>query len=207
MMDTSRLRTWVLVVMAVLVVTAPAAPVEAASRFKTVTRQFHNTTPIAIPGSGSGPGDASPFPSQITVSGLKRGRVLDVDVVLHGYSHTCPDDVDGALDGPQGQRAILMSDVGSCNPDASFITFTLDDEAAQRLEDNATPGDNRYRPFDYDPIGTSQSDLVGDNSLLSQYDGTNPNGVWVLYIQDDNGADIGQFSSGWTLIIKARVRR
>lgn len=204
-MHTSRFRMWALVAMAVLVVTAPAAPVEAASRFKTVTKQFRNATPIAIPGSGTGPGFAAPSPSQIAVSGLKRGRILDVDVVLHGYSHTCPDDVDVLVHGPQGQEAILMSDVGGCTG-VNSVTVTLDDEAASQLQDETPPADGRYRPFDYDP-SPSDRDWDSNTSLLSQYDGTNPNGVWELAVQDDTSGNTGQIASGWTLIIKARVRR
>jgi subtilisin-like proprotein convertase family protein len=36
---------------------------------------------------------------------------------------------------------------------------------------------------------------------------TNPNGNWHLYVDDDSAGDGGQLASGWSLEIKARVRR
>jgi hypothetical protein len=46
------------------------------------------------------PGTASPYPSEITVSGL--GSVSDVNVTLTGFLHTWPDEVSVLLVGPQG---------------------------------------------------------------------------------------------------------
>ncbi len=38
-------------------------------------------------------------------------------------------------------------------------------------------------------------------SLLSVYNGVNPNGMWRLYVVDDQGLDIGNINGGWTLRI------
>src|SRR5215204_490176 len=54
---------------------------------KTVTRTFSNTQTIDIRSSET-------RSSQIAVSGLKKGKLLDVNVILNGYTHPQPDDVD-----------------------------------------------------------------------------------------------------------------
>ena len=40
------------------------------------------------------------------------GRVVDVDVTLHDFTHTHPADVDILLVSPEGTASILMSDQG-----------------------------------------------------------------------------------------------
>jgi hypothetical protein len=72
------------------------------------TQTFTNTAPITIPDLGP----ATPYPSPITVAGAT-GQVRDVDVILDGFSHTFPDDVNILLEGPQGQKALIMADAGA----------------------------------------------------------------------------------------------
>jgi hypothetical protein len=93
---------------------------------------FSNPAPITIPPQG---GTATPYPSDITVSGLK-GTVTDVNVTLSSLSHTFPDDVAVLLVGPGGQNVVLMSDSG-CDLDVSNVTLIFDDEAATTLPDRA----------------------------------------------------------------------
>src|SRR3954466_12601879 len=65
--------------------------VEAKSQTKTVT--FTSTAPIALPGSGI----AAPYPSEITVKGLKKGKIVDVNLLINGYTEPVPDDIDVLL--------------------------------------------------------------------------------------------------------------
>ena len=58
------------------------------------TNTFSNPSRITIPNYGA----ATPYPSVISVSGLR--SVTDVDVKLHGFSHTYASDVKVELDGP-----------------------------------------------------------------------------------------------------------
>jgi hypothetical protein len=44
-------------------------------------------------------------------------------------------------------------------------------------------------------------------ALLSAFDGASPNGAWSLCIVDDDETSIGKLTNGWSLVIKARVRR
>ena len=43
--------------------------------------------------------------------------------------------------------------------------------------------------------------------MPSAFDGTNPNGAWKLYVVDDTIGSAGKFAGGWSLEIKAKVRR
>ena len=47
----------------------------------------------------------------------------------------------------------------------------------------------------------NHSELLPLNTLLSVFNGVNPNGTWSLYVFDDLGGDIGNFNGGWTLRI------
>lgn len=142
-----------------------------------------------------------PYPSVLTVSGAA-DTVTDVDVVLHGLSHTSPGDVDLLLVGPAGQQATILSDAGS-DADISGITVTLDDEAATPVP---TPvGAGSYQPTNTggaDPFPAPAPPATG-TSALSVFDGTNPNGTWRLFVADDAAGDSGALAGGWSLRITA----
>ena len=163
---------------------------------------FTNSTPITIPDMGP----ASPYPSPITVSGL--GTVLDVNATITSFSHTCPSDVDILLVGPGGQKTLLWSDAGGaigCAPDASGVTFTLDDEAATTYPCDANPS-GTFKPTN-DPTGCpASSDAFPAPAppgpypvALTVFDGANPNGTWSLFVIDEFTGDMGTISGGWTL--------
>ncbi len=97
------------------------------------TTTFGNSSPIQIVDNGP----ANPYPSQINVQNLG-GNVTDVNLKLTGYSHTYPDDVGVLLVGPQGQKALLMSDAGNDFP-VNDASLTLDDEAANPQPDTTAP--------------------------------------------------------------------
>jgi subtilisin-like proprotein convertase family protein len=191
--------------LAVLVATKPA---DAAGRYKTVTKTFSNPSAITI--NDAQP--ATPYPSEVAAGGMRRGKILDANVTLRGFSHTWPDDVDVMLVGPGGHNAIIMSDVGGNDTTpASNITLGLDDEAANSMPENAQLISGSFRPtnnegpdVDYFPAPRpSPSGLVA----LSTFDRTNPNGTWSLYVFDDQPDDGGQLAEGWSLTIRARVLR
>lgn len=143
---------------------------------------------------------ATPYPSNINVSGLT-GTITDLNVTISGLTHTFPADIDMLLVGPGGQKIIFMSDVGGATP-VSNITLTLDDEAGLLLPvtplstgtfrpNNVGNGDTFPAPAPAGPYG----------ALLSDFDGTNPNGTWSLYVLDDFAIDIGTIANGWSLDI------
>jgi subtilisin-like proprotein convertase family protein len=168
------------------------------------TENFVNSTAIVVPGTGTGPGTGSPYPSNITVAGFA-GRVAKVTVTLKGITHTFPDDIDVLLVGPSGVNVMLMSDVGG---DADFVggTLTLDSSASTSLPDvgpltsgtflptNVVTNENLPPPAPAGPYTTT---------TLAAFNGFNPNGTWSLYVFDDASSDAGNIANGWELAITA----
>jgi subtilisin-like proprotein convertase family protein len=156
------------------------------------------------------PGTATPYPSEIDVSGL-RGPVSDVNVTLTGLSHNFPDDIGVLLVGPEGQTTILMTDVGgSDRTPASAVNLTLDDAASGALPDGGQLSSGTYQPTRgtvdtlncHAPSSFPASAPAGPyGSSLSVFNGTNANGTWQLYVIDDTVGDRGSIT-GWSLTIK-----
>ena len=157
--------------------------------------QFCNTGSITINQLAS----ATPFPSTINVPAT--GLITNLTVTLNNFSHTFPDDVDIMLVGPGGQNAIILSDVGN-GTSVSNVTLTLDDAAATNLPDNGTLVSGTFKPTNFEGVETfSPGPPPSGGSALSVFNGTNPNGVWSLYVTDDTGDDGGSISGGWCLDI------
>jgi subtilisin-like proprotein convertase family protein len=176
---------------------------------------FSNPASITIPATGTGEASgapATPYPSNITVAGVPNGSA--VTVRLKNLNHTYPSDVDVLLVGPTGQKFILLSDAIG-DPDAVGINYTFTDAAAEFLPTEATPVSGTFKPTNYitcqDPFpapapagpynspGGSSGTACGAATLNSTFGGLNPNGVWKLFVVDDAGQDVGNFSGGWEI--------
>ena len=155
------------------------------------------------------PGPATPYPSGIEVSGLS-GSVSDVNVTLSGLSHTFPDDIGVLLVGPEGQKTILMTDVGGFDDFGGILTF--DDAASGPLPDEGPLSSGTYQPtrgtihFNSCQAPSSFPDTAPAgpyDSSLSVFDGSNPNGTWQLYVIDDTPLELpgppGGSITGWSL--------
>lgn len=173
---------------------------------------FMNTTQIDLPagqpGTTAGPG--TPYPSNISVSGLTGNKVIRVEFT--SVTHTFPADLDFLLVSPSGAKYILLSDSGG-GGDVSALTFTLSDGAA------AQPSTAQWVAGDFRPYNTGANDVfdppapagpylnaapAGTDTLLSSYgmNGSTMNGTWSLYSDDDAGADSG-FMAGWKLTFES----
>ncbi len=166
------------------------------------TLSFSNTVPIVIPGVGT----ANPYPSNISVSGMS-GTVSEVVVTLNGFTHTFPDDVDVLLVGPGGQRVIIMSDVGGPG-DVANVSLNLRDSAASAMPDAGPLVSGTFRPTNINAIGADTFNAPAPGApygtALSEFNGTNPNGIWSLYVLDDLSGDSGSFVS-WSISVTAQV--
>lgn len=175
-----------------------------------------NATNIAIPGSGTGNGNpgapANPFPSTINVSGLN-GTVSHVKVTLNGLSHTNPRDIDILLVGPGGENLLILSDALG-GTDLNNANFTLDDDAATAAPNGDGTSGASYKPTNiYSSFASGLNDnfaapapaVSANTTFASAFNGTNPNGAWKLYVQDDNAGDTGSMSGGWTLDVTTGV--
>ena len=166
-----------------------------------VTQSFTNVTFITIPDSGA----ATPYPSTINVADMA-GNISNLTVTLRNMNQTWGSDVDLLLVGPAGQKVILMSDVGSGA--VNDVTLTVSDAAATampasgltsgtyrptNLTDDSAGGDNFPGPAPAAPYG----------AMLTNFNGTAPNGTWSLYVFDDGVGDSGSFAGGWSLTITA----
>lgn len=184
------------------------APVEAKKKFKTVTRTFANASQIALPAIATTEGPSDPFPATIEVGGFKKGKIKDVNLILHDFSHTRPEDIEVMLVAGNGRNATVLSDVGGNNAAADLI-LTLDDEAAAPL-----PAATQLVSGAFQPINDGPGDFFpgsgvtpSGNVALSVFDGGNPNGMWSLFGWDDSGGQIGSLAGGWSLEIKAKVKK
>jgi subtilisin-like proprotein convertase family protein len=171
---------------------------ELAAQFNAPAATATSSAPIAIPSSGAS-GTSTPYPAQITVSGLPSiGRL---EVRLNSLTHTFPSDLDILLVGPGGQNVMLMSDVGGGGDiEGAFLTFS-DGAPALTAAGQITSGT-------YSPTNTANNDLMPAPAPLAPFGtslagfiGTNPNGLWSVYVGDDFPGTDGGTLFGFTLII------
>lgn len=171
---------------------------------------FTNSAFIAINDSNSPPTKATPYPSQITVSGVV-GNVAKVTASMVGVTHTYPDDIDALLVGPNNQagpaiNTLLMAAVGGYSS-ISNVRLTFDDAFGPLPNENVPITSGTYRPT----LGTAASEPYFYPSFptnapsgpfpvsLGVFNGMNPNGVWSLYIVDSTFHDSGSVNNGWIL--------
>lgn len=170
---------------------------------------FTNSAAIAIPVAGATNeiGSANPYPSPITVSGMA-GAVTSVKVVFNSLTHGSVNDIDALVVAPTGADLVVLSDVGD-RTDGASLAFA---ENASLTFDDAAPGavpignilTGTYKPTNNGPVDAFASPAPtpsGQTTLAGAFTGIDPNGVWQLFIVDDNTGDLGQMAGGWSLII------
>ncbi|MDQ6631539.1 MAG: hypothetical protein M3Y82_07250, partial [Verrucomicrobiota bacterium] len=162
---------------------------------------FSNTNAITINDHTS----ATPYPSGISVSGIPLNEKIDkITVTFHNLSHTFPGDIDMLLVAPSGTNLILFSDAGN-NLEISGVTVTLDDDALTSLPSTNVIVSGVFKPTNYgaaiDPFpAPAPAPSMATN--LSIFKGTNPNGIWNLFVVDDATIDTGSIAGGWSLTIR-----
>lgn len=161
------------------------------------TRVFANTAAIRIQDAAP----ASPYPSSVQVSGLS-GNPLKVSVTLDGLSHGSVGDLDLMLVAPNGERSIIMSDIGG-NRSVSGLVLTLDDEAANPLPLDASIVSGTYRPRNSLVLDLFPAPAPLPNQQTTKQDlnfrTIDPNGQWSLYVLDDTAGSEGEIKNGWKL--------
>jgi hypothetical protein len=187
------------------------------AKTKTVTKMFANEGTIAIPAVGSPGafGPANPYPATIDVTGFTSpARISDVNLTLHGLSHSVSHDLIFLLVAPGGRNAVVLGQVGINGPESAVddVTLTLDDEAEVALPGEEEPlisGTFRHRNTNTDnlPDFPAPAPTPSDAVALSTFDDINPNGRWQLFIFDHGGNDVGSLVDGWSLEITAKHKR
>jgi hypothetical protein len=174
-------------------------------------RTFTQSQGILIPASLQTEGPGSPYPSKLSVGGLESGRIKDVDLKLAGFFHDYPENVDMLQVSPSGKKAFVMSDVGGGTA-VNNIDILLNDSSFNVLPDNDALVSGTYFSHDWDTTGfdtdsfDAPAPAPGSGAFLSNFNGTNPNGTWTFFVMDDTSDKVG-ILDGWSLRIKARVRR
>ena len=138
-------------------------------------------------------------PSSILVSGFDT-PVADVDVTLFGLSHGQVNGLDIVLLGPQGQSALLASDVGSS---ANNVTLTLDDQAPDQISSAGPMSTGTFQPTNFQSSDsfTPPGPAAPRGALLAVFNSTDANGEWRLIIHDDSSGNTGTLAGGWSLRI------
>jgi uncharacterized repeat protein (TIGR01451 family) len=155
---------------------------------------FANSAYISIPEIGA----ATPYPSSILVSVPASQLVSKVTATLQGFTHTFPHDVNVVLESPSGQQTLLMAHCGGPFS-VSDLVLGFDEAARTTLPStqmvSSTNLPTQDGAFDVLPgiLGTP------NNTNLAIFNGSNPNGLWSLYIYDDTAGNDGYVANGWTL--------
>ena len=164
--------------------------------------QVCNNAPIAINDSPTPPTTATPYPSPISVA-APHGQFTLVSVQILGINHTFPDDIEILLSGPStALTATLMSDVGG-SAAASGVDLTIAD-GAPSIPDTGPLVSGTFSGTNVNPgTGTegwpAPAPAPTGGTALSQFDGTDPDGNWNLWVVDDQGLDSGTITNGWCL--------
>jgi subtilisin-like proprotein convertase family protein len=179
---------------------------------------FTNPAPIgpqdrASNAAGTNPGiplTPSVYPSMINVSGV--GGPVSKVTVSFAMTSTAPDDLDLLLVGPTGARSLLISDAGGIG-DPVGVQYTLDQTAPAVFPDSPAtivPA-GTYRPANYLGLATPEpggqdnfpnaGGLANYPTDLNIFNGTNANGLWSLYVVDDQQGDQSSLPGGWSINI------
>ncbi|MCC6536131.1 MAG: Ig-like domain repeat protein [Bryobacterales bacterium] len=166
--------------------------------------QFCNPGPLTIPSSGV----AVQYPSRVFVSGLS-GATAKVTLTLNNLNGVRPDDLDVLLVGPTGAKLVVLSDAGG-STGSTATTLTLDDDAASAIADAGPVTSGTFRPSSYAPAGDvfpspapagpfAEAAPSGTATFANTFQGSDPNGVWQLFVNDDSLGGPGAFTGGYCL--------
>jgi hypothetical protein len=159
-------------------------------------QDFSNPATVSL-GSGS--------TTTIDVSGFDK-PLTDVNVTLRNMTQPDVDDLNVLLVGPEGQTAVIFSDVGF-NSSANNLTVTLDDQAATQVPGAGPIPNGTFQPTNFISGDVWSSPPAPANNLpsgaqLGVFNGTDPNGTWrLVFHNDDLASTAGAMVGGWSLEI------
>ena len=169
------------------------------------TSQVDALVPAMDPSGATG--RATPYPLTRPIAGID-GIITDINVRVLGAYHQNAADLEMMLTSPRGDTAILMSD--ACPGNALGEDWVFDDESNSFMSVEAPCASGTYRPvgridelFPGGPVFPPFTD-----TKLSDFDLTDPNGEWRLFVADDHPYDdrAGLFLSRYRLDIQTRPK-
>jgi len=134
------------------------------------------------------------------------GVITDVNVRVLGAYHSNAADLQMLLISPRGDGVVLMSD--ACRGNALGETWGFDDESNSFMNVEEPCSSGTYRPVGRidQPFPEGPLFPTGKETALSDFDLTDPNGDWRLYVTDDQPFDDsdGLFLDRYRLDIQTR---
>ena len=147
---------------------------------------------------------AAPYRTAIHVTGVE-GQIENLTVTLNQVSDPYPADLRLLLVGPNGNTVLLMANAGG-GTDIVDLDLTWNDAGVTMPISDPLASDILYRPTNHGFGGSlpapAPSGPYGSN--LSAFNGSNPNGLWWLYVYDEV-ADGGGEIRGWTITLTTRT--
>ncbi len=188
---------------------APAAPVICNGTVQQLTASVIPPTPQLVIGGGAitinAVGAATPYSSNLIVTGLPTSGVTIKSVKLNGVSHTFPGDLDIVLQSPTGSNVILLSDHGG-GTDVLNANLTFDDGAATIVSSPIVTG--VYRPTNVagpDVFAAPGPGSINQtNPTLASFGTADYNGAWKLFVVDQFNGDAGSIAS-WEITFNIPV--
>jgi hypothetical protein len=155
---------------------------------------------------------ATRYPATVSVSGLS-GPVTDVNLDLDGVYAPEGDGLGVVLQAPGGQSLVLLDGGPS---QIIFSGLTFDDSAPSQVpidSDLSSTGAGvfRFKPTDYYAGDDFPAPGPGSNyanpgpagggtaTLGSTFNGTDPNGIWKLFVVNFGSTNDANISGGWDL--------
>jgi uncharacterized delta-60 repeat protein/uncharacterized repeat protein (TIGR01451 family) len=144
---------------------------------------------------------ASPYPSIINVSGVG-GSLIKATVTFTKLTHTWPADIDALLESPIQQNVLLMANEGAGFA-VNGVTLTFDANGPA-LPQTGQIVSGTYKPTASFPVATfpvpaPSAPSPSYSTNLPDFNGSNPNGGWSLFVMDDQAINAGAISNGWSL--------
>lgn len=187
----------------------PAAPAVCIGSIQQLAATVAPGLPQVVTGGGAitlnTAGLATPYPSNLVVTGLPTSGVTVQSIKINGFTHTFPSDLDILLQSPTGTNVILLSDHGG-GTDINNISLTLDGSAATTVPNPIVAG--TFRPTNI--AGPDNFPAPGPGSITQ----VNPtfaslgtgdyNGIWKLFINDQFAGDGGSITS-WEITFSMPV--
>jgi hypothetical protein len=159
-------------------------------------QDFSNPATVSLGSGGT---------TTIEVSGFDK-PLTDVNVTLRNITQPNVVDLDVLLVGPDGDTAVIFSDVGF-GSSANNLTVTLDDQAATQVPGGGPIPNGSFQPTNFQSGDIWSSPPAPANNLpsgaqLGVFNGTDPNGTWrLVFHNDDLAGTAGTMVGGWSLEI------